>query len=159
MPGEVVRHNQQIHKEVLGGKLYWKRSFLSFYLDHDRNLLCFCRTKFNRVINMHSTCQKRVWKKTERDVERNFFEFGRKVSAGFVTTSIHMFMRTVWTEKFFETISIFKNIRILSGKKLGFCQNWFGRVVKLHSTCPLEKHGDKYLGWIFFRTLNKNSSV
>ena len=87
MPGEVVRHNLQIHKEVLGGKLYWKRSFLSFYLDHDRNLLCFCRTNFHRVINMHSTCQKksveenrkgqwkkffRTWKKSLRRVCHNF---------------------------------------------------------------------------------------
>ena len=44
---------------------------------------------------------KRVCKRTKRELDRKLFEFGRKICAGLVKTSIHMFMRTVWTENFF----------------------------------------------------------
>ena len=52
-------HNLQVHKEVFrGGEiLYWKRFYLSFFSDHDRNILGVCWKKFNRVVNMHSMCQ------------------------------------------------------------------------------------------------------
>ena len=65
-------------RKFWGEKLCWKRSFLSFYLDHDRNLLCFCRTKFNRVINMHSTCQKKSVKENRKGRWKNFFRIWKK---------------------------------------------------------------------------------
>ena len=44
-------------------------------------------------------------------------------------------------------------------KSSAFVKSDLAEWWKLHSTGPLEKHGDKDLGWFFFRTLNKNSSV
>ena len=60
---------------------------------------------------------------------------------------------------FLETISIFKNLRLLSGKKFGFCQKWFGLVVEFSFYVSIAKIWDKDLGWTFFQTLIRKSSV
>ena len=69
-----------------------------------------------------------------------------------------MFMRTVWTEDFFKTISIFKYIRTLSKKNSAFFKIDLAELWKMHSTCPLEKFGRK--SWIeIFSDIEKKSSV
>ena len=100
-----------------------------------------------------------MWKKTESDVEGKFFEVGRKTSAGFVKTSIHRFMRTGWTGEYSETISVLKYNRTLSDKLFAFVKIDLTELWRLSSVCPLEKFGDKDIGWSFFQTLNKKSSV
>ena len=79
---------------------------------------------------------KRVWKRRKSDVERKNFEFGRKNSAGFVKTSLHRFMRTVWVGEYSETISIFKFNCTLSGKILAFVKIDLTELWRLPFICP-----------------------
>ena len=59
---------------------------------------------------------RKILEEKKINVEKKFSTLWRKISAGFVKTSFHMFMRTVWAEEFFETTSIIKCIRTLSEK-------------------------------------------
>ena len=108
---------------------------------------------------MHSTCQEKSLKRTKRDVERKIVEFGRKNSAGFVKTSVHRFMRTVWVGEYSETISTFNYNCTLSGKILAFVKNDLTELWRLPFICPLEKFGDKDFEWNFFQASNKKFSV
>ena len=101
----------------------------------------------------------RICKRKKQTLNEKLSTLWRKIPAEFVKTSIHMFMRTVWTGEFLETISIFKHNRTLSDKNLAFVKIDLTELWRLPSTCPLEKLGDKDLGWIFFQKLNKKSSV
>ena len=100
---------------------------------------------------LHTTFLRKNLEEKKMNAERTLFDFGRKIAAGLVKTSVHMFMRTVWAEEFYEKFSIFKYIRTLSDKNSAFVRNDLAELWKLHSTCPLEKFGEKEFDWIFFR--------
>ena len=102
--------------------LYWKRFFLSFFSDHDWNILGFCRTKFNRVINMHSTChwksleenKKRRWKKTFRIWKKNLRRFCQNFNSHVHENSLNG--KTFWNNFNFRKYSYTerKKVRRLS---------------------------------------------
>ena len=116
----------------LGDKiLYWKRFFLSPFSDRGRKFFGFCVKKINRLINIAYYVSLEEIGREENGRWKKKFPIWKKNCRRLVKTSIHMFMRTVWTENIFGTISLFIHFRTVSGKKFGFCQNRFGRVVKI----------------------------
>ena len=83
IPGEVVRHNLQIHKEVFfggGGELYWKRFFCHFIWTMIKTFSVFVRKNSIRLSILHTKClgknleekKSGCWKKSFQLCEEKF---------------------------------------------------------------------------------------